>query len=431
MSQEMPQRVLVIALNFAPELTGIGKYVGEMTEHLAARGMDVRVVTAPPYYPAWSVGETYHADRYVREQMSGADVWRCPVYVPRRPGGLSRILHLLSFGLSSLPVILWQAFAWRPQVVMVIEPPLACAPAAWLAARLSHAQAWLHVQDFEVDAAFGLGVLKAGWMRRAALAVESRLMRLFDRVTSISPRMAARLAEKGVPVEQIGLFPNWVDTDLIRPCQKTQSLRSELGIAYDTRVLLYSGNMGEKQGLELLVEAAWRLRDDPQLLFLLCGDGAARPRVEAFAEGLPNVRFAPLQPLNRLNELLNLADVHLLPQRAGAEDLVMPSKLTAILASGRPVLACASEGTELAMAAAAGGRVVPPGDPDIFAETLRDMLRDRALCDSLGESGRHFAMSHLERRYVLGQLVVDLQRLAATSTGSWRRPATPAPWANT
>ncbi|MEJ1964432.1 MAG: WcaI family glycosyltransferase [Gammaproteobacteria bacterium] len=333
-------RVLIVAINFAPELTGIGKYVGDMTAWMTEAGIDVRVVTAPPYYPEWSVRKGYSGRRYTTEQLCGAKVIRCPLWVPRRPGGLTRVLHLISFAISSFPVVLWQALTWRPETVMVIEPPLSCAPTAWLAARLCGARAWLHVQDLEVDAAFNLGMLRRPWLRKLVLATERALMRRFDRVTSISQRMLARLREKGVTDEQLGFFPNWVDTDVIRPINGSSTLRAALGITGDTPVLLYSGNMGEKQGLEVIVEVA-RLFDASaeKGLFMLCGDGAARARIERAADGLTNVRFIPLQPVERLNELLNLADIHLLPQREDTEGLVMPSKLTAIMASGKPVVA--------------------------------------------------------------------------------------------
>jgi len=413
MTKSPPRRLLVVALNFVPELTGIGKFVGEMTEYLALQGFEVRVVAAPPYYPAWSVQSPYSAGRYARERLAGAEVWRCPLYVPRSPGGLSRLLHLLSFAVASLPVILWQGLYWRPQVVMVVEPPLVCAPAAWVAARLGGACAWLHVQDFEVDAAFSLGVLKTAWIQRAALAAERLLMRRFDRVTSLSGRMVERLRAKGVSAERVGLFPNWVDTDLIRPDAAADMLRNELGIDPATRVLLYSGNMGEKQGLELLVEAARRLEAVQNLLFLLCGDGAARPNIERLATGLPNLRFIPLQPLERFNALLNLAAVHLLPQREGAEDLVMPSKLTAIMASGRPVGASAPRGPELAGAATAGGLGVPPGDPAGVVAAVQQLLNSEERCRDLGEAGRRYAQQHLDRRVVLGRMLEDLSCLAA------------------
>jgi len=406
------RRLLVVALNYAPDLTGIGKYVSEMTEWLVSRKqLDVRVITAPPYYPTWSVPAGYSTRTYRKERLAGVEVYRCPLWIPRRPRGVTRMLHLLSFALSSLPVLLWQAVSWRPHLVFVVEPPLGAAPGAWLAAKLCGAQAWLHVQDFEVDAAFDLGLLRKGALQRVALAVERALLRGFDRVSNISERMLAKLLEKGVDRRRVFFFPNWVDMSLIRPLEGANALRAELGIAAGTRVLLYSGNMGEKQGLDIIVEAA-RHFAERHVLFLFCGDGVARPRLEAAAAGLANVRFIPLQPLARLNELLNLADVHLLPQRAAAEDLVMPSKLTAIMASGRPLVASAGSSSDVARISREGGIVVSPGDTAGFAAAIRGLLDDEPLRRRLGAAGRAYALAHWERDLVLQRAFDELQSFA-------------------
>jgi colanic acid biosynthesis glycosyl transferase WcaI len=406
------RRLLVVALNYAPDLTGIGKYVSEMTEWLAnKKQLDIRVITAPPYYPAWSVARGYSARRYRKERVAGVEVYRCPLWVPRRPRGLTRLLHLLSFALSSLPLLLWQSASWRPHVVFVVEPPLGAAPGAWLAAKLCGAQAWLHVQDFEVDAAFDLGLLHKRTLRRVVLAIERGLMRSFDRVSNISERMLARLLEKGVDRRRVFLFPNWVDMSVIRPLEESGALRAELGIAGNTRVLLYSGNMGEKQGLDIIIDVA-RQFADREVLFLLCGDGVMRARLQAAAAGLANVRFIPLQPLARLNELLNLADVHLLPQRAAAEDLVLPSKLTAIMASGRPVVATAGSASDVARISGEGGIVVPPGDAAGFAAAIRRLLDDEPLRRQLGAAGRAYALANWERDMVLQRAFDELQSFA-------------------
>lgn len=408
MAKDSRRRLLVVALNYAPDKTGIGKYVGEMTEWLAAQNVDIRVVTAPPYYPAWSVSPGYSGRRYSKESLAGAVVYRCPIWVPRYPRAAARILHLLSFAISSLPVILWQALTWRPNVVFVVEPPLGAAPVARLAAGLCGARSWLHVQDFEVDAAFGLGMLRAPLLQRVILGAERWLMRSFDHVSTISDAMRSRLKGKGVPTERIVSFPNWVDTGLIRPIDETNALRAELGILPNTRIVLYSGNMGEKQGLEIVLEVAQCFASDPEVLFLMCGDGAVRPRIARAAAEIGNVRLIPLQPLARLNELMNLADLHLLPQREGTEDLVLPSKLTAIMASGRPVVATARSGSDVARAAANGGIVVPPGDLRSFTGAIRSLLADETLRLTLGAAGRAYAVEHWEREKVLRRAFAEL-----------------------
>ncbi len=412
MVKDSRRKLLVVALNYAPEQTGIGKYVGEMTEWLAARNVDIRVVTAPPYYPAWSVSPGYSARRYTKETLAGAQVYRCPIWVPRYPRAIKRILHLLSFAVSSLPIVLWQALTWRPDVVFVVEPPLGAAPIARLAAALCGARSWLHVQDFEVDAAFGLGLLRAPRLKRVILGTESWLMRRFDHVSTISDAMRAKLRSKGVVANRIISFPNWVDTGLIRPINSTKALRAELGIASGARVVLYSGNMGEKQGLEAVLEVAKCFAADPEVLFLMCGDGAVRPRIARAAAEVGNVRLIPLQSHARFNELLNLADLHLLPQLAAAEDLVLPSKLTAIMASGRPVVATARNGSDVARAATNGGIVVPPGDIPAFAGAIRSLLADEVLRNKLGAAGRSYAVEYWERERVMQRAFVELPVLA-------------------
>ena len=408
-------RVLLFSINYAPELTGIGKYTGEMAEWLVTQGARVTVVTAPPYYPAWRVARPYRAYRYRHERLRGVDVIRCPLFVPKRVTAFKRLLHLASFAVSSLPVILWLAIRQRPDVIVVIEPPLFAAPAAWLAARLAGADAWLHVQDFEVDAAFGLGLLRPGRVRLLVDRCERWLMRRFDRVTTISARMVDRLLAKRVSRTRASLFPNWVDLEDIRPLA---AKRERAGS--DETVVLYSGNMGVKQGLETLIRAAELLRDagESRLKFVLCGDGVARLALERAASGLPNVAFRPLVPTERLNELLNEADIHVLPQRADAEDLVFPSKLTNMLASGRPVVATANPGTQIATLLEGCGVTVPPQDPAALAAALRSLADDPDRRGALGAEARRTAERLWDKHAVLSAAFAHYRPAAIHDAGT-------------
>jgi len=249
---------LIYGLNYAPELTGIGKYTGEMSSWLAARGHEVRVVTAPPYYPAWSIREDYRGRLYRTEKIPGEPiVYRTPLYVPAKPTGLKRMAHLFSFMLGSLPVMLRQIF-WKPEILFTVEPTFFGAPLALLVAQATDAASWLHVQDFEVDAAFDLGLLPAkGPVHALALGLEEFFTRSFTRVSSISHKMVERALGKGVPSDRTILFPNWVDVDTIRPqpLGASNSFRGELGLE-EKIVILYPGNMGAKQGLQLLAPLA-------------------------------------------------------------------------------------------------------------------------------------------------------------------------------
>jgi len=306
--------------------------------------------------------------------------------------------------------MLYQVF-WRPNVILTIEPPLFCAPASWLCARLSGARAWLHVQDFEVDAAFELGILRANWLRNLVGGLEGWLMRRFDRVSTISASMVRRLLRKGVLPEKAVLFTNWVDVDAIFPLRGPSAMRQQLGIPVGTVVALYAGNMGEKQGLEIVLEAAAGLVDKAGIQFVLCGDGAARQRLQQKYAGLANVRWLPLQPVAQLNDLLNLADIHLLPQRAGAEDLVMPSKLTGMLASGRPVVATANKDTQIAAVLADCGVVVEPDNTMEFAGAVLRLAADAGERRIMGMHARDYALAHWAREGVMQAFDRQLKEL--------------------
>jgi colanic acid biosynthesis glycosyl transferase WcaI len=425
-------KILVYGINFAPELTGIGKYTGDMAAWLASRGHEVRVVTAPPYYPNWKVGSGYinawsksfefldnprgSALRNVNAGTGAGSltVFRCPLWVPAKPDGAKRLLHLASFALSSFPVLL-QHLTWRPDVVWVVEPPLFCSPAALLIARLSGARSWLHIQDYEVDAAFDLGLLKGQRLRRLVQGGERWLMRRFDVVSTISRRMLARAENKGVAPAALRFLPNWVD---LAPFSSSLSIgaaayRRELSIPQDAIVALYSGNMGGKQGLKLLADAARLCVDDDGIVFVFCGNGTGRGDLMARCEGLPNVRWLDLQPVQRLPDLLAMANIHLLPQRADAADLVMPSKLTGMLASGRSVVATAEPGTEVAEVVSCCGLVVPPGDAKQLANGVVMLSQDKALRESLGEKARAFAETYYDREAILLKYEAELRSLTA------------------
>jgi colanic acid biosynthesis glycosyl transferase WcaI len=427
-------RILIHSINFRPEPTGIGKYTGEMAEWLAARGHAVRVITAPPHYPQWRVFPGYSAWQFSREKrvpvMASTgmlDVFRCPLWVPRVPRGWRRILHLASFALSTWPPMLRQ-IGWRPDVVLLIAPPLFCSPQALCVARLSGAVAWLHVQDFEVDTAFQLTDFSSRGLRRCVQAVERVLMRRFARVSAVSDRMVERLAAKGVDPTRGQLFPNWVDTSAIYPLPAPSRLREELGIGPETVVALYSGSMGKKQGLQLLLEASRRLASWPVIQLVICTDGPDREAFAQMVQQAGNLRLLRLQPADRLNELLNLSDIHLLPQLADAADLVMPSKLTGMMASGRAIVATAQAGTQLAAILEGRGIVTPPGEVNALVAAIVRLAGEPALRRQLGEEARKYAVCHMNRDQILEQFELSLMtaRGHATREGHGGLPARPS-----
>jgi colanic acid biosynthesis glycosyl transferase WcaI len=395
-------RILIYSANFAPEPTGIGKYSGEMAWWLAEHGHEVRVVAAPPYYPTWKVDRKYLWPPFRHEQWRGVDVWRAPLWVPKSPTGLTRLLHLISFAITSFPVMIWQ-IAWRPDVVLTVAPAFVCAPAGLLTARLCRARAWLHLQDFEVDVAFRMGLLKGKLLQRIVLRIERWVLRRFDTVSTISGRMIERLLTKGVAPVRTRYFPNWVDVTRIGT-MASGNFRKKLGIPPDAIVVLFSGTLGGKQGLQVIPEAAGRLAARGDIVFVVCGDGVVKPSLEIAAAALPNLMILPLQPSGRLADLLSMADIHLLPQSPDAADLVLPSKLSGMLASGRPVIATCRSGTEISGIVSQCGIVVEPEDGSNLALAIVKLADDPELRFELGRRARTFAEANFERDAVLGSM---------------------------
>ena len=399
-------RILIHTVNFWPELTGTGRSAGEMATWLASQGHEIRVVTAPPFYPEWRVRPEYSSWRY-QINLNGhsprnMSVIRCPLWVPRTHSARRRLLHLASFAASSWPAVLAHVL-WRPQVVIIIQPTLFCAPSALTLARLVRAKAWLHIQDFEIDAAFELGLMSSAAAHKLALAVERFILKRCDRVSTISPKMVERLETKGVVPSQCVLFPNSVDTDIIFPLRTVSPLRREIGIPDSAIVALYSGNMGEKQGLHHLAEAARSLVNRSEIRFVFCGAGNSKAKLTSLVGGSPNVTFLPLQPDDRLNDLFNLADIHLLPQRQDIADLVMPGKLREMFASGRPVIATARPETQIAACVQGRGLVVPPGDSTAIVSAICHLADDAELRSRLGQEARKYAVTHLSRSRLMEQ----------------------------
>jgi colanic acid biosynthesis glycosyl transferase WcaI len=407
-------RILVVGINYAPDLIGVAKYNTELCEALVSFGHEVRVVSAPPYYPAWCIPQAYRSWFYRTEMINGVSVTRSPIYVPRKPTGVRRLIHHASFALTSLFPVVSTALRWRPDVIFSVAPSLVSAALpAWIARRIG-ALSWLHLQDFEIDAAFDLGLLSDKSLRAPMVAVERKILRSFDCVSTISPPMLDRLAAKGVDKEKIREVRNWTDTAQILPGSKVSDFRKELHIDDSHFVGLYSGTMSNKQGLELIIEAARHLnQSDSKIRLVMCGDGPHKAMLQSLAAGLTNVQFLGLQDSERFSELLKIADFHLIPQKAGAADLVLPSKLGGIFTTGHPVIVMAREGTGLATEVAGAGLVIPPGDTPALVAAVRKLANDPDLCHSLGRGARKLALSRWDKTAILSALERALMEFCA------------------
>lgn len=413
-------RILFLGLNFWPEPTGIGKYSGEMVSYLQDAGHQVTVITTPPYYPQWKIQPPYDSHKGMqRENWHGAEIIRCPLYVPEKVTGLKRILHLLSYRFTSRKMVV-QELRKKPDLVFAVAPTLFAAPLANLNKK-SVRGTWLHIQDFELDAALSLGILqRIPFLEPAARRWEEQVYQKFDVISTISHAMESKLQTKKVEGQKIRYFPNWIDTREIFPIQGSNQFRETLKINPDELVLLYSGSIGQKQGAEALIEAARLLEEQTKLHFVICGEGPGKAQLVKLSSELKNVHFLPVQPANLLNQLLNAADIHLLPQKAGAADLVMPSKLLGMLASGRPVIATCQPESELFKIVERVGLVTPPEDVKALAEAILRLANDPQLRQNLGSKGREVVNQNYSKQEVLDRFIDEVKGLLDQRSGKMK-----------
>lgn len=400
-------KLLILGLNYAPEPVGIGPYTTGLAEALAARGHDVQVVAGKPYYPQWKAYPGQPQRRSTTTE-NGVVVTRVPHYIPANPTGARRIAHHLSFASSAHgPAI--KAARSKPDLVFTVAPSLLGVPVAARAARRAGAPLWLHVQDFEVEAAFATGLVKAGGgLAGIARGAENRILGMADVVSSISPQMCAKLGEKGIAGDRVYQLRNWSNASFDFGAADPSAYRREWGLS-DRKVALYSGNIANKQGLEIVIDAARALSHRGDLAFVICGEGPNRARLAERAQGLSNVQFHDLQPAERMADFLSLASVHLLPQIVGAADLVLPSKLTNMLASGRPVVATAAPGTGLFDEVEGCGINTPPGDAAALAAGIERLLDDAPMAAELGTAARRRAAE----RWSQGAIIDGFEERAA------------------
>jgi colanic acid biosynthesis glycosyl transferase WcaI len=402
-------KILFYCLNFAPEPTGAGKYTGELAKWMVAAGHEVRAIVAPPYYPYWRVEPPYSSRGERVEEFEGIKVHRCRLYVPSSGTGLKRLIHLGSFAFSSFRVANREISRWRPDVVFCVEPTLLVSVGALIAARKAKSRTWLHRQDLEVLAAVNLGLLP-GILKNVARGFERRVVRSFDMVSTISGKMQ-RITEQTINKPTL-LLRNWTPFPTTYRSREHNKFRLQLGLSANGILCLYSGNLGRKQGLHILEATMLRISEvNPEIHLLICGAGEQKQALEKQLARFQNISFRDLVPDEDLSELLSAADIHLVIQRAEVADFVMPSKLGGIFASGKPVIATAESGTELAEVVSGRGLVIPPGDGQALADGILQLACDPKLRAMLGSKGRTFAENYMAHDAILSSFESHFIRL--------------------
>jgi colanic acid biosynthesis glycosyl transferase WcaI len=406
------KRILFIGGNYYPEPTGIGKYNGEMVDILASKGYSCTVVTSYPYYPYWNIQEPYkrHSKWYKREfRLSSTnltnpiEIYRCPQFVPHNPSSKSRIILDLTFFCFSFLKVLQLLFLRRYDSVITIAPCFQIGLLGTFYKILTGAKFFYHIQDLQIDAAHELKMIKSKFLIKILLRIEKFILKKADIVSSISEGMVKKICDKYE--REVVLFPNWVDVKSFYPLEERTQLKCEFNLSSFDKVVLYSGAVGEKQGLENLLHAAQELRHIANLKFLICGSGPYKNRLKRMANEmqLKNVIFLPIQPQEKLNDLLNMADIHLVLQKANAGDICMPSKLSTILSVGGLAIVSASPGSDLYQLVSANelGVMINPENKNSLSEAIEKALRDNS--ENIKRNARSYAEKFLSVEHVFGK----------------------------
>lgn len=380
-----PVRVLIFGINYAPEMTGVGPYTTMVAEHYAAMGHCVRVVTGVPHYPSWHAQAVPHRSGPVKVRTYRH-------FVPKRPNALGRALYELTWLVSAMRALRSD----RADVVIGVVPSLSGAALAWLAGFRWRAPFGLVFQDLMGLSAEQTGYHGGGLVATVVRAAERFLARRATTVAIISDGFRAYLEQAGVDPSRILRVRNWARFE--PSAELPSKTRRDLGWRPDEFICLHSGNMGKKQGLDNLIDAA-RLLEGSGIRIILAGDGNDRTRLIERAAGVhsSSLSFAPLQENGRVAAVLTAADVLIVSQRQAVADASLPSKLGAYFASGRPVVAAAAEDSATAreIAQSRAGIVVRPGDPDALAQALRALRDQPDRAEELGENGVAYAAANL------------------------------------
>ncbi len=412
-------RILLLSTYFAPDIASTGVLMAQLAQELAQLGHTVTVVTSMPHYGTNRIWDGYRG-RLVRHERQGPlDVYHLYLYVPGHKGrSLGRVLNYASFNALSTAVALSRR---RHDIVLVPSPPLTNALSADLVARIWRVPFVYNVQDIWPDVAVRMGALTNPKAIALSRRLEGYVYRRAKAVTVISEGFRRNLLAKGVSPAKIEVIPNFVDTGFIRPLPRQNAFSAAHGL--DGKfVVLFAGNIGNSQGLEKVLDAALFLSDLEDILFLIVGNGASRPDVEAHARRLElaNVRFLPFQPEEALPEMYASSDVCLVPLRAGFTNESVPCKVFSITASARPLIASVDEGSDTweFVQQAGCGVCVPPEAPQALAEAIRLLYADPQRRELLGRNGRQHVTGHYSPQTIAARYHDLLRRsLAERSDG--------------
>lgn len=379
----------MICPHFAPDVAPTGEVMTSIVSGLADRGHRQHVVTALPWYHQHRIADGWTGRLVRTESTSWGRISRLHPFPTDKTNIPARALAFAGFtGLATLVGMRRQP---RPDAIIVMSPPLILGLAGWLLKLRWRVPLIFNIQDVFPDVAVEVGAITNTKVIAVASWLERFLYRRSDAVTVLSEDLRVNVAAKlsGARPGRVEVIPNFVDTERVQPGDRMTGYRREFGLG-DRVVVMYAGNLGFSQSVELMLAAAIALNDDPDVVFVINGSGSNRAALMAQADGLNNVVWVPMQPRERVAEVLASADIHTVLLKRGLAKSSVPSKLYSILAAGRPVVASVDRGTEVerTIDLAEAGMVVGPEDPQAFVAAVSTLVRDARLRRDMGAHGR-------------------------------------------
>ncbi len=394
-------KVTVASINFAPDHAGIGVYSTDFPVYLTENGDQVVMVTGFPYYPHWKKRREDHGRLFASEIHRGIRVLRGYIYIPSKVSAARRMMQETSFCLFAA-LNLFRA--GKPDVIVVFTPPFFLGFVAVIASRVWRCPLVINIQDLPLDAALALGMIRKSAFSGFMLMLENWIYRRAALVVTISDTMLKTVLAKGVRPERTALVPNWIDVKKHSVSAAPGAFRKLRPEMHGRFSVAYAGNLGIKQGVELLLKLAEDLKADSRFWFFVIGDGADRPRLEkiAAAMGLANVTFLPFMSQEEYYSMLADVDLIFVAQRSGAGNNFFPSKLLGLMAQRKPLLVAADPDSELAFTIAQGGfgLVTDYGDVPALRKSLETFASSRELLSAFGGKGAG-AVAKFDRSTVL------------------------------
>ena len=381
-------KLVILTPHFAPDVAPTGAVIDRITDELVQLGHRIQVVTSLPWYREHSVEEGYGGKLVRRETTPWGEIVRVHPFPSNDKSNLVR--RAAAFAGFSAVAAAVGVRGGPVDGVLAVSPPLTLGLDGWLISSARRASFVFNIQDVYPDVAIELGLLTNGPVIKASRKLERFCYERADAVTVLSDDLKRNLSAKTSSPEKIHVIPNFVDTERIRPQERNNSYRKEFGLEGKT-VVMYAGNVGFSQSLDLMLDAAAALTEE-DVMFVINGQGSTREDLERKARGLNNVRFVAMQPSERLPEVLAAADIHVVPLKKGLATSSVPSKTYSILAAGRPLVASVDPGSEVANLASRsnGGLAVAPEDPEAFTKALRQLVEHPDEARAMGEAGRRF-----------------------------------------